>query len=580
MAQKAVNPAIRYVLTADTVDLSCYKIEIHIRNAPRKFQIAMAAHEEYDDRFWRFTEKLTVSTENGSGMITRADSALWNISVTGKKAIIKYTVKLPERSPGRRGAWQPFLSGTGGLTGELHFFMYLPGRTMEPCSVQLNIPAGWEIATSLDRIGTEFSAPSFAALADAPILIGKFHRWKYSVDNITHTVCYFSEKSIAFDSVLLVTQIKKISMACRDLFGGLPYKKYFFLLQDESYGGLEHANSLPIGAPSAQLAEDPKEILAEIAHEYFHAWNLVRIKPAEWKSISYKTPELSKVLWWSEGLTLFYADLLLRRAKLPNYDSTRLLHLSSVLNNYYTNIGNVNNSAEAVSLTANGPNGMLGDYTASTHTQGEILGTMLDIIIRDKTNGRKSIDDVMRKLMKDFGGKRGIRSGDIANAIRAVSSYDPTAFFNDHIYGNRPPDLNRYLGLIGQHLTVTWNDAMDEKGNLQPDNRLYVWQDHGSTAFRIQMFDPESCWVKAGIHTGDTVIAVNEKSLTGNRELFGIFRSLKTGDKVAMKLNRNGEIKEVNITVSGYKVPAITIKKLAGSDSKKERLYSQWAASK
>ena len=172
-------------------------------------------------------------------------------------------------------------------------------------------------------------------------------------------------------------------------------------------------NSVTVGIPSSELAKDITAYYSAIAHEFFHTWNLMRIRPVEQGEVTYKTPPPSRGLWWSEGVTLFYADLLMRRAGLHTYDSTRKIHLERLLMRYFGTSGNMLISPEKVSLAADGPPGMLGDYTASTHLQGELIGTMLDLIIRDATNGKRSIDDVMRKMFERFSGERGFSGSDI-----------------------------------------------------------------------------------------------------------------------------------------------------------------------
>src|SRR6185503_6174917 len=130
--------------------------------------------------------------------------------------------------------------------------------------------------------------------------------------------------------------------------------------------------------------------------EFVHTWNLLAIRPNEYHDIDYRTQPPVSSLWFSEGLTMFYADLLLRRAGVPLTDSTRIAHLERLLARLAGNPAYGRFSAESISRVAyNAPPGALGDYSASTHLQGELLGTMLDVIVRDATAGRRSMDDVM-----------------------------------------------------------------------------------------------------------------------------------------------------------------------------------------
>ncbi|MGQ0703182.1 MAG: M61 family metallopeptidase, partial [Gemmatimonadales bacterium] len=206
-----------------------------------------------------------------------------------------------------------------------------------------------------------------------------------------------------FDTLAFVDGIRHIAEATISLFGSAPYRHYTFLFQDGAYGGLEHPASVTLGAPSRTLASDPHAFLAETAHEFFHTWNLMRIKPVEYLGLTYRTQPPVAGLWFSEGLTLFYADLLLRRAGLPPPHPTRIAHLESLMARYWNNQGYVRFSAEAISRVAyNAGPGALGDYSASVHLIGELIGAMLDLRIREATRGERSMDDVMRVMNRRF----------------------------------------------------------------------------------------------------------------------------------------------------------------------------------
>ena len=121
------QPVINYILTVDTADLSSFSVEMRLRNIPDTFRVAMFAHPEYDDRYWRFIEHLNVETKTGRSGVLREDSALWRIITSGGEAIIRYRIHLPPQQQPQRAAWRPFLSSTGALVGGPHSFMYVVG---------------------------------------------------------------------------------------------------------------------------------------------------------------------------------------------------------------------------------------------------------------------------------------------------------------------------------------------------------------------------------------------------------------------------------------------------------------------
>jgi predicted metalloprotease with PDZ domain len=568
----------------DIADLSSFYVEMRLHNVADTFRIAMMAHPEYDDRFWRYVKDLRVQTKNGNGKVLREDSALWRITAGDGEAIISYRVHLPPAQPGQqRAAWRPFLSPTGGLLGGPHSFMYVVGATLAPSHISLQLPEGWTIATGLTATSdpNTFFAASAAVLMDAPILAGHFQSWSFMVDQVPHRIVYWpAPGSVAVDSLLLVNAAKKIVQEANTLFGRLPYRDYTFLIQDDAYGALEHANSVTLGLPAEQLSKYTADYLNEIAHEYFHAWNLVRIHPAEWNDITYKDPPLARGLWWSEGLTLFYADLLLRKAGLPVSDSSRIMHLEGLLNQYYGNPGNSHISAEKVSLASNGPPGMLGDYNASTHLQGELIGNILDLIVRDATNERRSIDDVMRKMMEDFSGAKGFTSKDVEQAVTATCSCNVHAFFQDHIYGNQPIDINKYLQLAGMHADIKWTDALSPDGKPMADLRVYAYQLPGSSAVKLGIMNPQDSWGKAGLHTGDLLISVNNTAMQSANDFRRLQRAWKIGDILSIKIKRPAGVWETKVVVAGYKEPASRISEISSATGKQRGLRAAWSASK
>ena len=551
---------------------------MHLKNIPDAFQLGMVAHPEYDDRYWRFVKDFTVTGKNGKGNIVRKDSALWHITSSGNEALLKYRVQL--YPPGTfRGAWRPFLNSTGILFGGPHSFMYIIGHELAPSHVKLELPANWKISTGLIPTSdpTTFFAPTSFALIDAPILAGVMKSWKFSVDAIPHSVYYYPlPNATPFDETLFLSNIEKLVRQTAALFGRLPYREYIFQIQDGSYGGLEHLNSVTLGAQSSELAKDMAHFMGELAHEYFHSWNLMRIHPIEYGDVNYKKQQLSKGLWFSEGLTMFYADLLKRRAGLPNEDSTRIVHLETLIRRYYSSPGNHKVSPEKVSVAAYGPQGMLGDYSGSSHLQGELLGIIFDLIIRSSTNGRKSMDDVMRRMLEKFSGERGFTSYDIEQLLKEVSGRDFHQFFEDHVRGSKEIDFNKYLTLIGMKMELSWSEYKNTEGKPIPDLRAYAYQNENEFFLRFGTRDPNSVWAKAGLHTGDQIRSVNDTLVKSGDEFFRMIRKLQIGDKMIVEVVKNATTKKIPVTVSGYQGAVVKLEELPVINQRQQNLRRSW----
>jgi len=576
------QPVVGYTLRVDTADLTAFAVEMRIRNIPDTFRLAMVAHPEYDDRYWRFVDSLHVLAPGGVASVVSEDSALWRVVAPGGEAVVRYRLRLPTPQESPRAAWRPYLTATGGLVGGTHSFLYVVGATLAPAHVVLELPQGWEAATGLEPTADPaiFFAPSVNVLVDSPVLVGRFARWRFALDGVPHRVVYWPlAQATLFDTAAFVGNIERLVRQAVVLFGRAPYREYAFLFQDGAYGGLEHRNSVTLGAPSADLAQEPKWLLAETAHEYIHTWNLMRIHPAEYGDVDYRMQPRTRGLWWSEGLTLFYADLLLRRAALPVADSTRVAHLERLIGRYFGNPGNARIAPEQVSLVAYGaPPGSLGDYSASVHLQGELLGAMLDLIVREATNGRRSMDDVMRAMLARFSGERGFAGTDIERTVADVCGCDVRSFFAAHVRNGQPIDFDHYLGLIGLRVRLSWKPALSSDGQPAADLRLFAWLPPGDRFLSLLLSDPTSAWGRAGLHTGDRIVSVNGAPLATMDDFRALRRRLRMGDSVQIAVQRPTGPWNTTVVVTGYDQPVARIEAIPEATERQRVLRGQWVA--
>jgi predicted metalloprotease with PDZ domain len=421
-------------------------------------------------------------------------------------------------------------------------------------------------------------------LVDSPVLVGRLRTWRFAVDGVPHRVAYWPLPAAApFDTAAFVDAIQRLTRQAIALFGRAPYRAYTFLFEDGAYGALEHRNSVTLGAPSADLTRDPAALLGETAHEFFHTWNLMRIRPAEYRDVDWRPQPPVAGLWFSEGLTMFYADLLLRRAALPVFDSTRPAHLERLIASYLASPGNARFSAEQVSRVAYGAQpGALGDYSASTHLQGELIGAMLDLIVRDATNGAQSMDDVMRGMLQHFSGERGFTGADVEHTVGDVCGCSVKALFDDHVRAASAIDFDRYLRLIGLRTRVTWSPALGRDGRPAPDLRFWAWlpTTEGGGAeersLRLLLFDPGSVWGRAGLHTGDRLAAVNGAPLTTMAAFRALLGRLRVGDTVRVEVTRPAGAWRASVVVPGYDRQSVRIEEIPEATERQRALRARW----
>ena len=596
-AHPVLKPSIQYTLRVDSTDLAGWTVEIRLRTTSDTIRLAMAAHPEYDDRYWRYVRDVSVEP---MGTVTRVDSAVWQVSAPAGFITVRYRIALPPAEPGLRASWRPFLTPTGGLFGGPHSFMYVLGAEDSMVAVMLELPSSWRVATGLtDALrasdqGTQrgnrrewgYFAPNAAALMDSPIVAGRLREWRFVESSVPHRVVYWPlPNATAFDTAVFVSRIQRMVHQTFALFGRAPYREYTFQFEDGAFGGgLEHRNSVTLGAPSADLARDPNAVIPETAHEFFHTWNLMAIRPVEYHDIDYRTQPPVSSLWFSEGLTMFYADLVLRRAGIPLRDSTRTAHLERLIGSYLANPAYARFSAESISQVAyNVQPGELGDYSASTHLQGELIGTMLDIMIRNSTNGQRSMDDVMRLLFSRVSADPGpaawgeshpyrIDGRVIEQAVESVCGCDVTPFFDAHVRHGAAIDFDRYLGLMGLTTRVTRGPAM-YNGEPERDLRIYGYEPLSpDSALRLVISNPSSIWGRAGLHSRDRLVGINGMPVRTWSELRAKLQAMRLGDTVRVQVQRPLGPFEATVIVAGFERPTVRIEQLPNATVAQRRL--------
>jgi predicted metalloprotease with PDZ domain len=301
----------------------------------------------------------------------------------------------------------------------------------------------------------------------------------------------------------------------------------------------------------------------------------MHVRPVERVGLRYRPAQPTGELWWSEGVTLYFSDLLLRRAQLPNYDPTRVAHLERYIAAYLLTPGYSRNSAERVSRASDDPMG-LGDDFASTHLQGNLFGTMLDLMIRDATHGQRSLDDVMRTLSGRFTPQRGITGRDIEQAVHEICACDAHTFFEAHVRGARPLDFDHYLRMIGMRTEVSWSPAVSSDGKPQPDVRLSAFNSGDDSVLRIHLSTPDSVWGRAGLHTGDQLVSLNDQAVASSADFRSRLGQLHIGDTARVGIIRNGVASQVSVAITGYDRPTVRILEIANATSEQLRLRAQW----
>ncbi|MDG6907347.1 MAG: M61 family metallopeptidase, partial [Nitrososphaerota archaeon] len=285
-------------------------------------------------------------------------------------------------------------------------FMYVEGLEGETIVLSIEKSKKWtEVSTGLETARSEDPRPTFIAenydmLVDSPIEVGNQRVHSFMVKNVEHQLSVYSNRK--FDQDALVSDLKKIVESTIAVMGQIPYKRYVFLVDftDEKYGGLEHSNSTHCMASFFKLepTQEYKKLLSLFSHEFFHAWNVKRMRPVGLGPFNYSSETYTRSLWIAEGITSYYDDLLIRRAGI--YSVSEYLDALCSNFNLISLDGSKWQSAEESSFDTwikhyrQNENSI--NSVCSYYTQGAVTGWMLDLEIMRKTNGEKRLDDVMR----------------------------------------------------------------------------------------------------------------------------------------------------------------------------------------
>jgi predicted metalloprotease with PDZ domain len=389
-------------------------------------------------------------------------------------------------------------------------FMYVVGQKYVPCSVKYNIPGGWKIYTALEKKGDRYYASDYDIFIDAPAFMGgEFKVLEFETGGARHRLV-FSKPNVSMSAAQVSSDVQDIVEAAMAIFGKLPYKEYTFLfkVQPQATNSVEHLNSarITVGENDFVTQSSYRQVLATVAHEFVHLWNVKRIRPAVLGPFDYKREVHTHLLWMSEGITSYYGDLLLERSGI-DMPVEYLGRLGGIIDSMEHTPGRRLMSAEEASWNAwltsdNAPNSAISYYT-----KGELIGVLLDVEIRARTKSQKSLDDVMRYLMENYSNKGvGFPEDGFLKAVETVARSDFHEFFHTLAQTHNEIDYNRYLRQAGLTVEVS----------LQPAS-IYLgieFEQAESNLVRVRRVVANSPAERAKLDAGDLLIAMNDERLT------------------------------------------------------------------
>jgi len=525
---------------------------------------------------------VSIRAESGGREIALAkiDKQTWRAAPSTRPVAVTASVYAWDLSV--RGA---HLDATHGFLNGTSVFLRVIGREHERCEVEIRRPAGaryreWRVATAMARDGApahgfgRYVAADYDELIDHPVEMGTFDLVRFEACRIPHEIAITGHHDADLDRLrrdlarLCQTQMRFWHGSRVGRPGGpkLPFDRYVFLVTaiGEGYGGLEHRASTALlcsrddlpEAGVAEASESYRTFLGLASHEYFHTWNVKRLKPAAFVPYDLERENYTTLLWAFEGITSYYDDLLLARAGLiAEKDYLEILgrSVTSLLRTPGRHVQTVSDASfdawiKYYRQDENAPNAQVSYYL-----KGSLVALALDLTLRGRTRGRRSLDDVMRSLWTRYAAKGiGVPEDAIEAVAEEVAGTSLRAFFDRALRSTREIQLAPLLAEAG--LTLRQREAesaADRGGKPAPDGSARMRR--VSLGLRTAA-DPQGVKVthviaasageRAGIAAGDVIVAVDGLRASG-ATLEPRLARRRPGERVKLHIFRRDELHEI-----------------------------------
>ena len=503
--------------------------------------------------------------------VRKLQKSLWSVSVDGAKSVrVEYPVYAFAYTVG-----SSYIDEQHALINGASLFLYAEGSEASPSRLKLVLRPGWKrVSTGLERVSDwEFEAPDYDRLVDSPLEVGNQEVRSFAVGGAHYEVSMFGP-TVA-DKGKFVEDLRRIVEATVPVFDDVPYRRYAFLVNftDAARGGLEHLNSTMCFLQRFRMLprEEYNVAMGLFSHEFFHAWNVKRMRPRGLGPFEYSAETYTKSLWVAEGITSYYDDLILRRAGLYSVEEF-LDAFADNINLVKSLPGSRHQSAEEASFDAwtkhYKPNENSSNVTSSYYNQGAVIGWMLDMVIRNRGHG--SLDDAMRRVYASTYLKegRGYTDEEFEEACVALGGEEAKRVFDSRVRGREEVEFDRYLGYAGLKLGPKGRQPT-EKGFLG----VKLASDSGRTMVKECLAG--SPGEGMGISVNDEVVGLDGLRVTQEKLSFFV-ASAKPGDKVKLTVARNGVLMDVQGRIGARPTFEWRVESLGRATTKQKALFKGW----
>jgi predicted metalloprotease with PDZ domain len=497
----------------------------------------------------RHLQDLTAHSGGQPVPVTRLDKRSFKVAARGPEVTLRYRIYANELT-----VRTSHLDGTHGYFNGATLFLYREELRGAEHRVTVDPPSGWTAFCALDQVGDEFVAPNYDELVDSPFEVGPHQPSSFVSAGVPHQIIIWGDPQP--DRERLTSDLKKICDAEAALFGGLPMKRYLFLiyLTDKGRGGLEHKASTALLYPRFGF-QNPKgweDFLTLAAHEYFHLWNVKRIKPKALVPFDYSQESYTQLLWAFEGMTSYFDNLLVRRAGLMS-GGRYLTRLGESLTALHSTPGrkvqplvdaSFNSWIKHYRPDENSPNSAISYYL-----KGEIVSLLLDLELRRTSDDRKSLDDLIRLLWQRWGDESGVPEDGVEAAANEIAGKDLTAFFDRSLRSTQELDYSP-LSHVGLEIRFRVRETPSDKGGSAPRVKASELKPKGWLGFvtkgnnAIASVLEGSPAMEAGLYPDDEIVALEGYKADGG-SLLSRIEERRPGESVRVTVFRREKLIDI-----------------------------------
>jgi predicted metalloprotease with PDZ domain len=564
--------ATSYTISLASPEQHLVEVDIRLSEGPdlRELQLPVwnALYQVRD--FAQYVNWIRAKDRAGRPLTIRElNPSRWQIAGAQSGAIIEYQIFLD--SPGPFGAQ---LDSHHAFFNLAQVLMYPIDARNAPVVVRFNeLPDTWHIATPLQPMPeSSFGAETYDLMVDSPVEIGTFQESDFDEGGGHYRVVVDAE-SADYDVVKITVMLRKIVAAATTWMNDRPFDTYMFLYhfpRGPAGGGMEHSYSTAISVNADVLARDPDVVASVTAHEFFHLWNVKRIRPQTLEPVDYTKENYTRALWFSEGCTSTAADFVQLRGGL--LDERRFeQQLASAIGELERRPAHLTQSVEDSSLNAwleGDPHYRRPERSISYYNKGELLGVALDLAVREASHGEASLREVFQWMNQNYA-KKGLffpDSGGVRQAAEAVSHADLGWFFTKYVAGTEEVPWNDFFRVVGLRLQAGKNTLADAGfvGSRNFDGPMTVEAvTAGSEAERV------------GLRAGDTVLEINGK-MAGQESTHEISQ-LNPGDTITVKVrSRRGGDRELKWKVGSREEISYELKDMENLTQEQRARRAAW----